>query len=322
MKKAILLIYLIFTASFIYAEEETPCEKKWNDHYDNKPESEQTPDDSVVKFMLIEDCHNDYKLMVERAREMREWAIDAYTAGDYKTAAENFTILADIMDDTAHTFLAMMYENGDYFKQDFTLAEEHYRTASDLGNVIAQYNLGHMYHRGENAKMVKDDKVTLKFWKLAAEQGDTRAMTNIGLKYGDEQNALYDLKESVKWLQIAAENNETHGQFFLAYHYHFGIGVTKDYQQAMKWYLLSAAQGSLRAQHNLGVMHGNGEGVDEDAVTAYMWFNIAVMNSHQHSENARESAKNDLTIEELKQAEELSQQCIKNNYKNCGRFTI
>ena len=79
MKKAILLIYLIFTASFIYAEEETPCEKKWNDHYDNKPESEQTPDDSVVKFMLIEDCHNDYKLMVERAREMREWAIDAYT---------------------------------------------------------------------------------------------------------------------------------------------------------------------------------------------------------------------------------------------------
>ncbi len=90
----------------------------------------------------------------------------------------------------------------------------------------------------------------------------------------------------------------------------------------MKWYLLSAAQGSLRAQHNLGVMHGNGEGVDEDAVTAYMWFNIAVMNGHQDSENARESAKNDLTDEEFKQAEELSQQCIKNNYKNCGRFTI
>ena len=35
-----------------------------------------------------------------------------------------------------------------------------------------------------------------------------------------------------------------------------------------------------------------------------------------------EVAKNDLTIEELKQVEELSQQCIKNNYKNCGRFTI
>ena len=46
---------------------------------------------------------------------MKESAVDAYAAGDYETAAENFTILADIMDDTAHTFLAMMHENGEYF---------------------------------------------------------------------------------------------------------------------------------------------------------------------------------------------------------------
>ena len=76
MKKAIILIYLIFIASFVYAYEETPCEKKWNDHYDNLPDSERTPTDSVVKFMLIEDCHNDYKLLVERTKEMKESAVD------------------------------------------------------------------------------------------------------------------------------------------------------------------------------------------------------------------------------------------------------
>ena len=327
MVKAILLIYSIFTVSFVYAEEETACEKKWNDHYDNKTDSEPASDDSIiddslVKFMLIQDCENDYESMVKRVREMREYAVDAYAAGDYETAAENFTILADLMDDTSHTFLAMMYENGEHFKQDFTVAEEHYRTASDLGNSIAQYNLGHMYHRGENAKMVKDDKEALKFWKLAAEQGDAKAMVNIGLKYEDEQSALYNPKESVKWLQLAAKNNESHGQFLLAYRYHFGVGVVKDYQQALKLYQLSAAQGNLRAQHNLGVMYGNGEGVDEDPVIAYMWFNIAVINGHQHSENARVAAKNDLTDKQFKQAEELSHLCIKNNYKNCGRFTI
>ena len=328
MIKAILLIYSIFTASFVYAEEETSCEKKWNDYYDNKPESEQTPNDSLVtdslvKFMLIEDCHNNYESMVERTKEMRDWAIDAYATGDYETAAENFSILADIMDDTAHTFLAMMHENGEYFKQDFALAEEHYRTASDLGNSVAQFNLGHMYHRGENAKMIRDDKEALKFWELAAKQGDVKAMRNIFLIfYEDELSPLYDKEEAVKWVRLAAENDDPYAQFFLAYHYHYGQnGFTQDYQKSMKWYLLSAAQGYTIAQHNLGVMYGNGEGVDADIVVAYMWFNIAVMNGHQDSEKARNSAKNDLTDEQLKRAEELSRICVKNNYKNCGRFT-
>ena len=271
--------------------------------------------------MLIEDCQNDYKSMVERTKEMKKDAIDAYAAGDYKTAAENFTILADIMDDTAYTFLAMMHENGEHFKQDFALAEEHYRTASELGNSIAQYNLGHMYHRGENAKMIKDDKEAVKFWKLAAKQGDAKAMTNIGLKYDDEQSGLHDGKEAVKWFRQAAEKDDSHAQFVLAYNYHFGVDVTQDYQQAMKWYQLAAEQEHVRAQHNLGVMHGNGEGVAEDVVIAYMWFNIAAMNGHQYSQKARNSAKKDMTDEQLKKAEELSRICVKNNYKNCGYFT-
>ena len=90
MIKAILLIYSIFTVSFVYAEEETACEKKWNNHYENKTDSEPISDDSIiddslVKFMLIQDCENDYESMVKRVREMREYAVDAYAAGDYET---------------------------------------------------------------------------------------------------------------------------------------------------------------------------------------------------------------------------------------------
>ena len=77
MIKIFLYTYLILTASFVYAEEETSCEKKWNDHYDNIPNSELDPNDSLVKFMLIEDCQNDYKSMVERAKEMKDWEVYA-----------------------------------------------------------------------------------------------------------------------------------------------------------------------------------------------------------------------------------------------------
>ena len=67
---------LMLDGSFLQAAEETFCEKKWNDHYDNLPDSERDPNDSLIKFILIEDCHNDYKLMIERQKEMKKEAID------------------------------------------------------------------------------------------------------------------------------------------------------------------------------------------------------------------------------------------------------
>ena len=67
---------LMLGGSFLQAAEETSCEKKWNDHYDNLPDSERDPNDSLIKFILIEDCHNDYKLMIERQKEMKKEVID------------------------------------------------------------------------------------------------------------------------------------------------------------------------------------------------------------------------------------------------------
>ena len=66
----------------------------WNDYYDNKPDSERDLNDSLIKFLLIEDCENDYKLMIERSRELRlSTAMDAYAVGDYATAYKEFKIL-------------------------------------------------------------------------------------------------------------------------------------------------------------------------------------------------------------------------------------
>ena len=67
---------LMLGGSFLQATEETSCEKTWNDYYDNLPDSERDLNDSLIKFILIEDCHNDYKLMIERQKEMKKEAID------------------------------------------------------------------------------------------------------------------------------------------------------------------------------------------------------------------------------------------------------
>ena len=67
---------LMLGVSFLQASEETSCEKSWNDYYDNKPDSERDLNDSLIKFMLIEDCHNNYKLMIEHQNEMKNEVID------------------------------------------------------------------------------------------------------------------------------------------------------------------------------------------------------------------------------------------------------
>ena len=76
MIKTLLLIGLMLSGSFLQAAEETSCEKTWNDYYDNKPDSERDLNDSLIKFMLIEDCHNNYKLMIEHQNEMKNEVID------------------------------------------------------------------------------------------------------------------------------------------------------------------------------------------------------------------------------------------------------
>ena len=49
---------------------------------------------------------------------------------------------------------------------------------AEQGVAKAQYNLGLMYGKGKG--VVKDDGKAIKWWKLAADQGDGKAKTNWG----------------------------------------------------------------------------------------------------------------------------------------------
>ena len=52
-----------------------------------------------------------------------------------------------------------------------------YRLAAEQGDVFAQNNLGIMYRAGEGVP--QNDKTAVKWYRLAAEQGDTDAQSNL-----------------------------------------------------------------------------------------------------------------------------------------------
>ena len=192
MTKVILLAYFVFTVPSINAEEETLCEKQWNEYYENLPESERTSNDSLVRAVMIDDCNNDYKLAIERQKEMMVTSMHAYAEGNYIIAYNEFKMLAEVGYADAQFNLATMYYNGEAVTQDYKEAMKWYRLAAEQGTeeaVRSQHNLGWMYDEGLG--VIQDNIIAYMWYNIAVVNG-----------HQDSENA----RESVK-------NNLTDEQF-------------------------------------------------------------------------------------------------------------
>ena len=65
-----------------------------------------------------------------------------------------------------------------------------------------------MYSRGEGVP--EDDAEVVRWYRLAAEQGDALAQTNLGFMYGNGDGAPRDLVFAYMWFNLsAAQGNET-----------------------------------------------------------------------------------------------------------------
>ena len=73
-----------------------------------------------------------------------------------------------------------------------------------------------------------------------------------------------DYVESVKWYRKAADLGNTHAQAALGFSYEQGQGVPQDYAEAVKWYRRSAEAGHADAMTELGRCYGSGIGVARD----------------------------------------------------------
>ena len=157
--------------------------------------------------------------------------------------------------------------------QDNKEAVKWYRLAAEQGNVAAQFDLGFMYANGRG--VAQDDKEAVKWYRLAAEQGDADAQSNLGNMYRSGEGVAQDDKEAVKWYRLAAEQGNAAAQCNLGFMYGNGRGVAQDDKEAVKWYRLAAKQGRARAQCNLGIMYANGQGVAQDDKEAVNWYRLA-----------------------------------------------
>ena len=101
---------------------------------------------------------------------------DAYNKKDYATALKEFQPLAE------NKGIASYF----YSKKDI---------------IRAQYKLGQMYHYKQGVP--KDYKTAVKWYRLAAEQGNASAQTNLGIMYRNGLGVTKDYVYAHMWWSIA-----------------------------------------------------------------------------------------------------------------------
>ncbi len=133
--------------------------------------------------------------------------------------------------------------------------------------------------------------------------------------FGVPQN----FRRAIKWYKLSAEQGNADAQFALGMLYSYEASIPKDYPQTLKWITLAAEQGHAKAQTTLGGLYVSGAGVPKDYIHAHMWFNIAVSSGQTDTIDLRDLIAEDMTQEQIEKAQDLAEDCVEKDYKNCSQ---
>ena len=110
----------------------------------------------------------------------------------------------------------------------------------------------------------QDYATAYRIWKADAEQGDVIAQYNYGRLFAKGQGVEQNDKQAVYWFRKAAARDHVYAQVYLGWMYRNGRGVEQDFNEAVRLYTKTADLGDKVAQYNLGLMYQAGEGVAKD----------------------------------------------------------
>lgn len=184
---------------------------------------------------------------------------------------------------------------------------------AEQGDAFSQLELGFEYANQQNYKEA------LKWYKLAAEQGDPTAADIIGQMYLNGRGVTKNYQEALMWFQKSVELGNIHSQANIGSMYEFGLGVKQDYKEAYNYYKKLAKRGSMVAQDKLGDMYSNGKGVPRNYIKSYIWYILIEYNGSKVEDVLRKIKKLEtkMSAADIEKAKTLAKQCLDSNYQNC-----
>lgn len=179
-------------------------------------------------------------------------------------------------------------------KKEYGEAYDAFVSAAEKGLAPAQSRLGYMY--AEGLGVTQDPEKSEHWYRMAANQGDGRALVSLGYRYYNGVVVPVDRSESAKlWKKALTlgiypvprgwETWRTDVEAKLGTMYLNGDGVQQNYDEAFRYLTRAASAGDTLAQNNLGYMYGTGKGVERDYYKAVKWYKEAAMQGDATAQN-------------------------------------
>jgi TPR repeat protein len=132
-------------------------------------------------------------------------------------------------------------QNGNkaYAAKDYAAAMRWYMMAASQGDAAALDDVGEFYFYGHGVPV--DYGQAMIWYRRAAAKGNATAEDGIGALYARGQGVSVNYAEAMKWFRMAAAQNNSDASNWMGYFYAHGLGVPMDQNQAQNWYAKSAA---------------------------------------------------------------------------------
>lgn len=153
-----------------------------------------------------------------------------------------------------------------------------------------------------------DYEAAMSSFTKAAARGNVIAQYNLGLMYHDGDGVPRNYERAFYWYRKAAELGHASAQFWVAIMYRDSMGVTRDYGETLYWLARAAEGGDANAQFTLGQLNQKGEGFPIDDVQAYVWFSLAGSQGDRDAKVMMKKLEKRLTPEEFARAQRMARE--------------
>lgn len=205
-----------------------------------------------------------------------------YSERNLKKAISYFTLAAKDGHTEALYHLGLCYEKGEGVKKDLDVAKKHLLQATSKGHIKALNALGRCHEGSAEA---------FKFYKQAAEKGDSDGMVAVALCYYEGKGVAMDRKKAYEYHEMATKQGNDEAKYLigdcyknLAYAgdttYQFLYGsccfYNREFDEAKTYLQLAANNGHVEAMYYLGQYYDvrNMQGL------ATIWFLKAANKGH------------------------------------------
>lgn len=177
-------------------------------------------------------------------------------------------------------------------------------SVAEKANAITQYSIGRLYEDGIIDGIRKD-----------------------GILVQTQTNH----SAAIKWYKLAAQNGDDGAAFLLGNKFLYGNGIAKNYMDAIYWFIIAVKNKNVDAATMLEVIYGDGFapfnvaiGFQKNNTVAYMWALIAYTNIQTANPSKEETHRKNvtdwerkLTPQQVASGQAMAKICVSTNYSKC-----